>query len=69
MYVVIELQTEATVSVIPFAFDNRLDAEAKYHDLLSVAAKSALPKHGVVMLTGDGLYLKSECYEHPVQEG
>ena len=68
MYVVIELQTEATVSVIPFAFDNRLDAEAKYHDLLSVAAKSALPKHGGVMLTGDGLYLKSECYEHPVTE-
>lgn len=68
MYIVIEIQTAATVSVLPFAFDNKQQAEAKYHQLLSVAATSSVPKHGAVMLTGEGLFLKSECYEHPVTE-
>lgn len=68
MYVVIELQTAATTSVIPFAFEDKQQAEAKYHQLLSVAATSSVPKHGAVMLTGEGLFLKSECYEHPVTE-
>ena len=68
MYIVIELQTAATTSVIPFAYDDKLQAEAKYHQLLSVAATSNVPKHGVVMLTGEGLFLKTECYEHTVTE-
>ena len=68
MFVVIELQTAATISVLPFAFEDKNQAEAKYHQLLSVAATSSVPKHGAVMLTGDGLFLKSECYEHPVTE-
>lgn len=68
MYVVIELQTAGTTSVIPFAFDDKNQAEAKYHQLLSVAATSTVPKHGVVMITGEGLFLKSECYDHTVTE-
>lgn len=35
---------------------------------LQTAATSNVPKHGVVMLTGEGLFMKSECYEHTVTE-
>lgn len=68
MFIVIEIQTDATVSVLPFAFTDRQQAEAKYHQLLGVAAVSSVPKHGAVMLNDAGLFLKSECYEHPAAE-
>lgn len=68
MYYVIEIQTATTGAVIPFTFTNKNEAEAKYHDLLRVAAVSQVPKHGAMMFTDDGFVLKSEMYNHVVEE-
>lgn len=68
MFYVIELQTGETGAAIPYAFDNLPDAEAKYHTLLAVAAKSDVPKHGVLLVSDNGFVLKNEMYEHPVGE-
>ena len=65
MFYVIEVQTNTTGAVLPFAFDNQPDAEAKYHDLLRVAAKSNVPKHGAMLLNEDLFVLKQELYVHP----
>ena len=64
MFYVVEVQTSDIGAVLPFAFDNRPDAEAKYHDLLRIAAKSSVPKHGVMLLDEDLFVLKSEHYDH-----
>ena len=69
MFYVIELQTTAsTGAVVPFSFSDRDDAEAKYHTLLAVAAKSNVPKHTVMLLGADGFVLKSETYIHEAAE-
>ena len=67
IFYVIELQTGITGSCIPFAFDNKADAEAKYHTLLAAAAKSDVPKHGVILVNADGFVIKSEVYNHEEQ--
>lgn len=64
IYYVIELQTGVTGACVPFAFNDRADAEAKYHTLLAVASKSDVPKHGVIMVNADGFVIKSEVYDH-----
>lgn len=69
MFYVIEIQTNAeTGSVIPFAFINRDEAEAKYHSLLAVAAMSQVPKHGAMIFNDDGFVIKSEVYNHVTLE-
>lgn len=68
IFYVIELQTGVSGSCIPFAFDNKADAEAKYHTLLAVAAKSDVPKHGVILVNADGFVIKSEVYDHTEPE-
>ena len=67
MFYVIEIQTSNTGAVIPFVFQDRNEAEAKFHSLLAVAAVSAVPKHGAMMFTDDGFVLKSEVYNHEEQ--
>lgn len=67
MYYVIELQTSTTGSVIPFSFTDRDQAEAKYHSLLAVAATSTVPKHGAMLFNDDGFVIKSEVYNHVVE--
>ena len=65
IFYVIELQTSAeSGSAIPYAYDNRPDAEAQYHTLLAVASKSSVPKHGCIMVNADGFVLKNEVYNH-----
>lgn len=65
MFYVIEFQSEAnTGAAIPYAFDNQPDAEAKYHDLLRVAAKSSVRKHGAILITDDLFTVKHEVYPH-----
>lgn len=68
MYYVIEVQTGNTGAVVPFVFDNKEDAEAKYHALLSVAAKSDVPKHGAILFNDDLFVSKQEVYCHTVDE-
>ena len=64
VFYVIEFQTESTGAALPLAFTNQADAEEKYHQLLAVAAKSAVPKHGVMLCNEDLFVLKSEIYTH-----
>jgi hypothetical protein len=68
MYFVLEIQINETGSILPYAFDNRADAEAKYHAILSVAAKSTVPKHSAVLMAENGITLKQESYFHEVEE-
>lgn len=60
----IQLFEDGKMSTPCYAYDDRNSAEAKYHSILSGASVSKLPKHSAVMLTEEGYYIKSECYEH-----
>lgn len=64
MIYVIELQTNETGAVNVFTFDNRADAEAKYHEILMYAAKSTVKKHGAIIITEDMFIVKTEVYNH-----
>ena len=68
MIVVLEIQTTDTVATLVNSYMDRQEAESKYHAILAAAATSKLPKHSAVMLTSDGYYIKSECYEHDTEE-
>lgn len=68
IYYVIEIQSGDTGSCIPVAFTERADAEEKYHNVLMYAAKSQIRKHGAMICTEDGFILKSEIYNHEVEE-
>lgn len=64
MFIVMEIQTSDKVATIVNAYEDRNTAEQKYHQILSAAAVSQVPKHGAVMLTDEGVRLKGECYIH-----
>ena len=69
MFYVIEIQTSNNSgAIIPFTFTNRADAEAKYHSLLAVCAKSEVIKHGAMLFNDDGFIIKSEMYDRTVTE-
>ena len=63
-FIVIELQTTETTSALNYVFADRLQAEQKYHEILSYAAVSTVPIHGAVMLTSEGVMINSEYYDH-----
>lgn len=65
MYFVLEIQiNNGTGSILPYAFGNQADAEAKYHSILAVAAKSEVQKHSAVLMAENGITLKHESYFH-----
>lgn len=64
MYIVLEIQDTA---VLVNSYDTRNEAENKYHTILAYAAVSSIEKHSAVMLTTDGDFIKSECFEHEVE--
>lgn len=64
MYFVLEIQINETGSILPYTFDNQADAEAKYHSILAVAAKSNVAKHSAVLMAENGITLKKESYFH-----
>ncbi len=65
-YIILETQTDAdnNVAVLNFIYDDKQQAESKYHSVLQYAAVSTLKKHACTMLNEEGFMLKSECYEH-----
>ncbi len=67
MFIVMEIQKGNTASTIVNTYDTRNEAENKYHTILAYAAVSSLEKHSAVMLTSDGDFIKSECFEHEVE--
>ena len=69
MLYVLEFQTNGNVgSVIPTAYTDPAEAEAKYHDILTYAAKSAIEKHGAMIVTDDMFVTKHELYTHQVEQ-
>ena len=70
MFIVLELQTntDGTVGTLVNAYENRNQAENKYHTILAYAATSNLPCHAASMFTNEGNMIKSERYLHPQQE-
>ena len=68
MYIVIEIQTDKTSAVLATAYEDRLEAESKYHTILSFAAKSTVPIHSASMLTEDGTLIKNDSYNHREEE-
>lgn len=68
IYYVIELQTGDTGACLPVAYQDRADAEEKYHQVLQFAAKSDVRKHGAMIVTEDGFVVKKEVYVHGEEE-
>lgn len=64
MFIVIEIQVTDQVSTIVNSYTDRLEAESKYHQILTAAAVSDVPKHGAVLLNDEGQRINSECYIH-----
>lgn len=64
MLIVMEIQKDANVSTIVTQHETRNDAENKYHTILAYAAISSIPQHSAVMLEDDGLFIKSESFDH-----
>lgn len=64
MYFVLEIQINETSSILPFAFNNQAEAEAKYHQILSIAATSSVLKHSAVLMAENGVTIKQESYFH-----
>lgn len=65
-YLVIEIQTntDGTVGNLVYSYDNRNEAESKYHAVLAAAAISALPMHTCDLIQADGILLARQCYVH-----
>lgn len=65
MFIVIELQTNdgKTASLIN-AFENKNEAESKYHQILASASISSVNVHAAVLLDERGNLEKSEYYLH-----
>lgn len=66
MYIVLEIQTNAdgTVGTIVTQWNDRNQAESKYHSVLAYAAASDLPMHAAMLITADGMTLRGEHYTH-----
>lgn len=73
-YITIEIQNNADGSAtFPYpdkikTFDDLQKAESEFHRALQYAAISAAPSKGCVLLTSTGELLRSEFYEHPVEQ-
>lgn len=68
MYIVLEIQTSTTVATLVNSYEDRNQAESKYHQILTAAALSSVPKHSAVLMNDEGQTIKSETYIHEVTE-
>ena len=68
MYIVLEIQTSTTVATIVNSYEDRNQAESKYHQILTAAALSSVPKHSAVLMNDEGQTIKDETYIHEVTE-
>ena len=65
-YIVMEIQNSGSVATLVTQHDTKNDAEAKFHAVLAAAAISSVPVHSAVLLTDEGVWLRSECYKHEI---
>jgi len=64
MLYVLEFQTGNTGAVLSAPYADPADAEAAYHTILAAAAKSAVPKHGCLIVDDNLNVAKREVYIH-----
>lgn len=68
MYIVLEIQKidESSVGTLINSYENRNEAESKYHTVLAAAAISTIPQHSAIMMEDNGVPIKFDSYDHPV---
>lgn len=66
MYIVLEIQTSTTVATLVNSYEDRNQAESMYHQILSAAAISNVPKHSAVLMDDVGETIKMDSYIHEV---
>ena len=71
MYFVLEIQKwcDGTWHNIVYQYEDRMQAEAKYHYILSEAAVAQIPRNGATIIDGEGNVLMSYVYQHGEWEG
>ena len=69
-YLVIELQTydNGSVANIVTDYNERPQAESKFHTVLAAAAVSGLPCHAAVLITNEGYIIDQTCYSQEEEE-
>lgn len=70
MYFVIEIQKwqDGTWHTIVFQYEDRNQAESKYHYVLSEAAVAQIPRNGAILINDAGEALNSYIYQHAQYE-
>lgn len=65
MYIVIELQTntDGQVGNLVTAYEDRNQAESKFHQIMAAAAISELPVHSAIMVDEKGMVCKQDHYD------
>lgn len=66
MYIVLEIQVWDSVGTIINSYNDRNEAESRYHQILAAAAISEVPKHSAVLMDEMGETIKNETYIHEV---
>lgn len=64
-FIVLEIQNGANIVT---TFDDRAQAESKYHTVLAAAAISEVEVHTAMLLTNTGNTLEAKCYLHSKEE-
>lgn len=67
MYIVLEIQTSTSVATIVDSYEDRNQAESKYHQILMAAALSSIPKHSAVLMDDVGETIKMDSYIHETE--
>lgn len=65
-YVVVEMQN-GNIGDNWWNYDNRPDAETKFHQVISEAVKSSVRKHLIVLQTDEGFVIETKYYHHDVE--
>lgn len=68
MYIVLEIQVWDSVGTIINSYNDRNEAESRYHQILAAAAISEVPKHSAVLMDEMGETIKRDFYTHGVTE-
>lgn len=65
-YLVIEIQTNADgkIGILTSSYNDRNEAESKYHSVIAAAAVSTIPMHTCDLIQADGILLARQCYVH-----
>lgn len=69
MFIIQEVQTNGSQTALTPAvtFENRNQAESRFHSILSVAAVSSVEIHTVIMYDECGNSIKSDYYKHTTE--